>query len=76
MGDGLVANAAGGGAELSYALADLHGLGVVGPEELKAVVGSGGVPSVLAHVEDCKQTQGEPFDIRGRCQHRSTGTTF
>lgn len=49
-----MANTAGGGAELSYAPADLHGLGVVGPEELEAVVGSGSVSSVLAHVEDCK----------------------
>lgn len=37
-----------------YAPADPHGLGVVGLEELKAVVGSRSVSPVLAHVEDCK----------------------
>lgn len=42
----------GGGA--GDAPADLHGLVVVGLEELKAVVGSRSVSSVLAHVENCK----------------------
>lgn len=40
-------------------LAYLHGLGVVGSEELEAVVGARGVSSVLADVKHCETKEEE-----------------